>query len=500
VIKQFGRRPFSRLPAHARQAQTSRGGEGMENETIERSGDAAEAMDNIALRDEDGVLDTGYVTLVSAAIADRDILTLRTLVSNLHESDLGDVLQALQTESREALVNLLGDDFDWMALTEVDDTVRDGILEVIPNETIADAVRELDSDDAIDLLEDLDDEDRDEILGRIPFAERVTLQRSLDYPEESAGRHMTNRFIAVPPFWTVGQTIDFMRENDRLPDEFTELYVVDPRFNFLGTVALDRLLRTKRPVEIGDIMGEVAHSVDAEDDQEDVARLFERYNLLSVGVVDDSDRLVGVITIDDIVDIIEEEADEDIKRLAGVGDEEITDSFLYAVRSRFFWLLINLGTAVLASLVISMFDATIEQMVALAVLMPIVASMGGNAGTQTMTVAVRALATRDIETIDTKTFVTREALVGLANGLLFAVVIGLVAIFWFGNVQLGGVIAAAMVINMVSAGLAGILVPLGLERAGADPAIASSVFVTTVTDVVGFFAFLGLAAWWFGLG
>jgi magnesium transporter len=471
----------------------------MEDETIERPDEAAEAA-GTAIRDEDGVLDTGFVVRVSAAIADRDILALRTLVSDLHESDLGDVLQALPPESREALVNLLGDDFDWVALTEVDDAVRDEILEAIPNETIADAVRDLDSDDAIGLLEDLDDEDRDEILERIPFAERVTLQRSLDYPEESAGRRMTNRFIAVPPFWTVGQTIDFMRENDRLPNEFTELYVVDPRFNFLGTVALDKLLRSKRPVEIGAIMGEVAHSVEAEDDQEDVARLFERYNLLSVGVVDDSDRLVGVITIDDIVDIIEEEADEDIKRLAGVGDEEITDTFVEAVRSRFFWLLINLGTAVLASLVIGLFDATIQQMVALAVLMPIVASMGGNAGTQTMTVAVRALATREIETIDTRTFITREALVGLANGLLFAVVIALVAMFWFGSPQLGAVIATAMVINMVSAGLAGILIPLGLERAGADPAIASSVFVTTVTDVVGFFAFLGLAAWWFGLG
>jgi magnesium transporter len=310
---------------------------------------------------------------------------------------------------------------------------------------------------------------------------------------------MTNRFIAVPPFWTVGQTIDFMRENDRLPDEFTELYVVDPRFNFLGTVALDRLLRTKRPVTIGDIMGEVAHSVDAEDDQEDVARVFERYNLLSVGVVDESDRLVGVITIDDIVDIIEEEADEDIKRLAGVGDEEITDSFLFAVRSRFVWLLLNLATAILASFVISLFDATIQEMVALAVLMPIVASMGGNAGTQTMTVAVRALATREIETIDTTTLVSREVLVGLANGIVFAVIIGVVAFFWFGSSQLGGVIAVAMVINLVSAGLAGIAIPLSLDRAGIDPAIASSVFVTTVTDVVGFFAFLGLAAWWFGL-
>ena len=472
----------------------------MENETIEREAVESETAGGTKIRDEDDALDSGFVLRVSEAVEAEEVATLRELVSDLHESDLGDVLQALPAESRDALVRLLGDDFDWIALTEVDDAVRDEILESIPNEAIAEAVRELDSDDAIDLLEDLDDDDRAEILGHIPIAERIAIERSLDFPEESAGRRMTNRFIAVPPFWTVGQTIDFMREHESLPDEFTELYVVDPRFKFLGTVALDRLLRAKRPVTISEIMGEVAHSVDAEDDQEDVARLFERYNLLSVGVVDDSDRLVGVITIDDIVDIIEEEADEDIKRLAGVGDEEITDSFVGAVRSRFFWLLVNLGTAVLASFVIGLFDATIQQMVALAVLMPIVASMGGNAGTQTMTVAVRALATREIETIDTMKFISRETLVGLANGLLFAVVTGLVTYFWFDSAQLGGVIATAMVINMVSAGLAGILIPLGLERAGADPAIASSVFVTTVTDVVGFFAFLWLAAWWFGLG
>ena len=454
----------------------------------------------IAIRDEDGVLDTDFVDRVSVAIGNSDVESVRALVTDLHESDLGDVIQALPPGSREDMIALLGDDFEWLALTEVDDTVRDEILEAVPNETIADAVRELDSDDAIDILEDLDEQDRDEILARIPFAERATLQRSFEYPEDSAGRRMTNRFIAVPPFWTVGQTIDFMRENDRLPDEFYELYVVDLRFNFLGTVALDRLLRTKRPVAIEEIMGEVAHSVNAEDDQEDVARIFERYNLLSVGVVDENDRLVGVITVDDIVDIIEEEADEDIKRLAGVGDEEITDSFVDAVRSRFAWLTVNLITAVLASVIIGLFDATIQQMVALAILMPIVASMGGNAGTQTMTVAVRALATRDIETINTFGLVIRELAVGFANGILFAVIIGLVAFIWFGSGQLGGVIAAAMIINMVSAGLAGILIPLGLEKIGADPAIASTVFVTTVTDVVGFFGFLGLAAWWFGLG
>ncbi len=451
------------------------------------------------LRDDDDALNTAFIQAVASAIAQGDRTRVQGLVGNLHESDLGDVLQALSQDEREDLVGLLGDGFDWAALNEVDDNVRDALLDFLPNSRISQAVQELDSDDAAELLENLDDADTAEILERLPFADRITVKRNLDYPEESAGRRMTTDFIAVPPFWTVGQTIDFMREEEELPDEFTELFVVDPRFSLLGTVALDRLLRAKRPVLISDIMGEIAHSVDVDDDQEDVARIFERYNLLSVGVVEDNDRLVGVITIDDIVDVIEEEADEDIKRLAGVGDEEISDTFVGAVRSRFVWLLVNLGTAIAASIVIGLFDATIEQMVALAILMPIVASMGGNAGTQTMTVAVRALATRDIETTDTLRLIGREGLVGLANGLLFAAVVGLVALIWFENWHLAGVIATAMVVNMVAAGLSGILIPLGLERIGADPAIASSVFVTTVTDIVGFFGFLGLAAWWFGL-
>lgn len=467
----------------------------METETATRP----EPPSGAAIRDDEGTLDSGFVTRVSDAIARRDGEALRELVGDLHESDLGDVLQALDPEAREQLVRLMGADFDWVALTELDDSVRNEILEAIPNDQIASVVRDLDPDDAAEIVAKLDEDDRDEVIAGLPFAERIALEKSLNYPEDTAGRRMTNKFIAVPPFWTVGQTIDFMREDRRLPDEFAEIFVIDPRFCLLGTVALDRLLRSQRPTKIEAIIAEARHSVQVTDDQEDVARLFERYNLLSVGVVDESDRLVGVITVDDIVDIIEQEADEDIRRLAGVGDEEITDSFVSSVRSRFVWLLLNLGTAVLASAVIGLFQAPIEKMVALAVLMPIVASMGGNAGTQTMTVAVRALATRDIETINPLRFITREGLVGLTNGVLFAVIMGIVATLWFSNVQLGFIIGAAMIVNMVAAGLAGILIPLALDRFGADPAVASSVFVTTVTDVVGFFAFLGLAAWWFGL-
>ena len=364
---------------------------------------------------------------------------------------------------------------------------------------VAAGVSELESDDAVYILEDLDAPEQAEILAQMPAADRITLQRSLDYPEESAGRRMTSEFISVPPFWSVGQTIDYMRESEDLPDEFYEIFVVDPGFRLLGTVSLNHLLRAKRPTRVSDIMDETRHVVHAAEDQEEVARMFGHYNLVSAAVVDDSDRLVGIITIDDIVDVIQEEAEEDIRALSGVGDEEISDTVFEIARSRFTWLLVNLGTAILASTVIGLFDGTIEQMVALAVLMPIVASMGGNAGTQTLTVAVRALATRDIGSYNVMRVVMRETFVGFVNGLLFAVIMGIIAAFWFQNSQLGGVIATAMVVNLVMAGLAGILVPLTLDKFGIDPAIASAVFVTTVTDVVGFCAFLGLAAWWFGL-
>jgi magnesium transporter len=465
----------------------------------QRNDESAEPRAPVAIRDQEGALDRAFVERVADAVQRGDEAETRALAGDLHESDLGDVLQALAPDDREGLVRLLGEDFDWTALTEVDEAVRNEILEAIPNAEISEAVRELDPDDAVEILENLDEEDRDEILAGLPFVERAALIRSLDYPEGSAGRLMSNRFVAVPPFWTVGRAIDFMREADELPDEFTELYVVDPRFRLLGTVPLGRLLRSKRPVLIADILGEARHTVHATDDQEDVARLFERYNLLSVGVTDESDRLVGVVTVDDIVDVIEEEAEEDIRRLAGVGDEEISGTVLQAVRSRIVWLVVSLGTTALASFVIGLFGATIEEMVALAILMPIVASMGGNAGTQTMTVAVRALATRDIETIRPLRLVGREALVALVNGVLLALMIGAVTALWFGDAQLGGVLAAAIVINLLVAGLAGILVPLALDRMGVDPAVASGVFVIMFTDTIGFFAFLGLAAWWFGL-
>ena len=454
----------------------------------------------VAPRDDDGNLRPDYVEQVVKALDAGDASALRELVGELHEADAGAVLEALDPELRPRLIALMGADFDFTALTQVDDTVREEILEELPPETVAEGVRDLDSDDAVAILEDLTEEDQAEILDQLPAVERLALKRSLDYPEQSAGRRMQDEFIAVGPDWTVGQTIDYMRETPDLPDRFWEIYVVDADRRLTGVVALDRLLRTKRPVPIKDLFDDDLRPVHATDDQEEVARLFERYDLVSAPVVDDNDRLVGVITFDDIVDVIEEEAEEDIKALGGVsGEEELSDSVWTIVRSRFPWLLANLMCALVSAWVISNFEGSIAKMVALAVLMPVVASMGGNAGTQTMTVTVRALATRELSSANAGRIVRRELLVGLLNGLVFATILGIVAAFWFGVTDLGLVIALAMVTVLSAAALGGILIPLVLTRLGVDPAVSSGPFVTTVTDVVGFLSFLGIATIWFGL-
>ncbi|KQT83538.1 magnesium transporter [Aurantimonas sp. Leaf443] len=452
------------------------------------------------LYNEDGFIAAPFLERVEAAIDSQDAEALRAEIEPLHESELGDILETLEPERRQSLVRLMGEAFDYTALTEVDEAIRLSIVEAMPPEQVAEALRELDSDDAVYILEDLDEDDRRVILEKLPFRERIRLRRSLEYPEESAGRRMQTEFVAVPPYWTVGQTIDYMREDEDLPESFAQVFVVDPTFKLLGTVDLDKILRTKRPTKVEDIMHETRHAIPAEMDQEEAAQIIEQYDLLSAAVVDTNERLVGILTIDDVIDIVQQEAEEDLKRLGGVGDEEISDTVLTATRSRIGWLLVNLMTAFLAASVISFFDETIEKMVALAALMPIVASMGGNAGTQTMTVTVRALATRDIDLYNAGRIIRREVLVGLVNGLTFAILLGIVASFVTSNPQLGGVIACAMIINMIVAALSGIMIPLVLHRFGADPAISSGVFVTTMTDVFGFLSFLGLATWWFGLG
>ncbi|UHS58106.1 magnesium transporter [Agrobacterium vaccinii] len=448
---------------------------------------------------EDGSIRSDFLAMVGAAIADRDVLFLRQNVARLHESELGDLLESIQPDQRHAMVRLLGSDFDMTALTEVDEAIRLDIVEQMPNDQIAAGIGEMDSDDAVYILEDMDREDREDILAQMPFTERVRLLRALDYPESSAGRRMQTEFVAVPPFWTVGQTIDYMREEEELPESFSQIFVVDPTFKLVGTLDLDRLLRSKRLVKVESIMHETNHPIAAEMDQEEAAQLFEQYDLLSAAVVDDNGRLVGVLTIDDVVDVMQEEAEEDLLRLGGVGDEELSDSIAVTSRSRVPWLAVNLITAFMAASVIGLFDATIEQIVALAVLMPIVAGMGGNAGSQTMTVSVRALATKNLDIHNAARIIRREAGVGLLNGALFGCAIGVIAGLWFNDVNLGGIIATAMLINMFAAAIAGIIIPLLLDKFGADPAVSSAVFVTAVTDIVGFFSFLGLATWWFGV-
>ena len=454
-------------------------------------------VQNIAsVSDSEEDLSSAYVRSVTMALAGGDNESVRFQVRDLRPPDQADLIELLEPAKRAPFIQALGADIDYDVFSELDGTVRDQLADELPNAYLAQAATELDSDDAAYFLENLEPQDRQEVLEQLPLPDRAALQRNLEYPEETAGRLMQGEFVSVAPFWNVGQVIDYMRETEELPTTFSEIYVIDPLFKVLGSVNLSHLLRSKRQVPIDEIMRDDISTVDAMADQEDVARQFERYDLYSAPVVDASGRLVGVVTVDDVVEVIQSEADEDIHRLGGVGDESVADNVFNTTQSRFVWLLVNLLTAVLASAVIKMFDASIEQMVALAVLMPIVASMGGNAGTQTMTVAVRALATRNLTAVNASRIVLREVSVGLVNGLLFAFILSIVTVVWFGSGALGLVIAAAMIFNHLAAALAGILVPLTLQRLGQDPAIASSVFVTTITDVVGFFAFLGLATIW----
>jgi magnesium transporter len=453
-----------------------------------------------AFRDDDGAIRSEFLDRVQEAIERRDATVLQALVGELHEADTGDLIEALDGELRPRFVELLGREFDFAALTEVDDTVREEILEEVSSKVIAEGVRDLDSDDAAHIIEDLPAQEQAEILEQMPPPERSAVERILHYPEESAGRRMQTEYIAVPPSWTVGDAIDHLRETADLPDRFFELYVVDEGRKLLGAVALDRLLRTKRPVPVAALMDPDRRRVRATDDQEEVARMFERYNLVAAPVVDEGERLVGVLTHDAIIDVIEEEAEEDIRALGGVTrDEELADSVWDITKGRFNWLLINLATAFMASSVLGLFEGSLEKMVALAVLAPIVASQGGNATTQTMTVAVRALATRELTDANARRVILRELSVGALNGLAFAVITGVAAWAWFKVPGLGIVIGLAMICNLIAAALGGILIPLGLHRLKFDPAVASGPFVTTVTDVVGFFSFLAIATLWFGL-
>ncbi|HEY4136393.1 MAG TPA: magnesium transporter [Alphaproteobacteria bacterium] len=439
------------------------------------------------------------VAVVREALEAGDLARVRDLVLPLHYADLADLIEALEHDERIALLDSIRGELDPDVLPMLEYAVRDEVVEHLGPEEVAAALGEMDTDDAMEVVQTLDAEAREEVLDAVPADERAVLEQGLTYPEESAGRLMQRELVSVPADWTVGQTIDHLRnvaerDDEELPDEFYDIYVVDARTRLVGRVSLSRLLRSKRPVTLQALAETELRSVPVDMDQEEVALLFRQYALASAPVVDQAGRLVGVITVDDIVDIIHEEAEEDILLLGGVSEGDLYEAAIDTAKSRFPWLAVNLATALLAANVIGLFEATIEKVVALAVLMPIVASMGGNAGTQTMTVAVRALATKELSVANALHIVWKEAIVGGINGLLFAVLIGVVAWAWFGDLSIGLVIAAAMTINLLVAGFAGVAIPLALERGGVDPAVASAVFLTTVTDVVGFFAFLGLAS------
>ncbi len=440
-------------------------------------------------------LDRDVFGPVKAAMEAGNAGALALALAPLHPADIADLMEQLSPDDREQFVHLYGSEFDGEILSELDEALREDVVEAMEPAVLAEAVRELETDDVVDLIEDLDAPQTEAVLEALDDDDRVVVEQSLAYPEESAGRLMQRELVVAPEHWNVGQTIDFLRGQDDLPEQFYHVILVDPRMRPSGYVTLGRLMGSPRDMALTAIIEDSFRTIPVLQDEGEVAYAFNQYHLISAPVVDENDRLVGVITIDDAMAILDEEHEEDILRLAGVGEESsLSDRVIETTKRRFPWLAVNLVTSILASLVIAQFDLVIAQFVALAVLMPIVASMGGNAGTQSLTVAVRALATKDLTTGNVWRVIRREAIVGLVNGVIFALVMGVIGVIWFGTPILGVVIGVAMVVNLVVAGLAGVMIPVALERLDIDPALASGAFVTTVTDVVGFFAFLGLAA------
>jgi len=427
------------------------------------------------------------------AISSSDADRIAELFEPMHSADIADTLEQMDDAQRREVIWLAPHVVDGDVLSDMDEGVREDMLEYLPQEVLSNAVRDLESDDVVDLLEDLEEEQQEAILEVLEEADRVAVEQSLSYPEETAGRLMQREVVWVPEHWTVGNTIDQLRSTEDLPDQFYHVVLVDPSMTPIGQVTLGRLMSSKRSTKLTEIAEETFQVIPVTQHEDDVAYAFNQYHLISAPVVDEDERLIGVITIDDAMIVLDEVHEEDIMRLAGVGEGSLADRVLETTKQRFPWLAVNLVTAILASLVIAQFEEAIGQLVALAVLMPIVASMGGNAGTQSLTVAVRAIATKDLTGSNVWRVIRREVLVGLVNGIGFALVMGGVGWIWFGSFDLAYVIAAAMVINLVVAGLAGTVIPVLLERMDIDPALASGAFVTTVTDVVGFFAFLGLA-------
>ena len=429
------------------------------------------------------------------AINKKNRISLKKLIEPLHPADQADMLERLSNEKLNIFLTILGRSLDPEVLVYLDHNVQEKVFNILGPKVLAKAIPELHSDDAVEILQELEEKDRNVVIKQLPKADRILVEEALSYPEYSAGRLMQREFLAFPGNWTIGQTIDHMRANPQdEEDSFYSIYIVDPAHRLMGVISLSKLLSAKRPVRLNDLMELKPRNVNVETDQEEVALLFQQYGLVNMPVVDNADRLLGVIIVDDIVDVINEEAEEDLQGLTGVSDLSITSSFLETAKGRFSWLILNMFTAVLASSVIGLFQEEIEKLVALAVLMPIVASMGGNAGTQTVTVAVRALATRQLNYSNLQKFVLKETWVGMINGFLFALLSIVLAYLWFGDKEIAIIMGLAMIANLLFAGVLGTLIPLTLEKFKIDPAISSSVFLTTATDVIGFFTFLGLSA------
>ncbi len=446
-------------------------------------------------QDDDAyVLSRELVETILEVVAQNDQPRLLQLIEPFHAADIADILEQIGKTERQKFLTLLDMDLVGEVLSELDEGLREEVIEQLPNKVLADAIRDLETDDVVDLIEDMEEPQQELVLDALEDGDRVAVEQSLLYPEDSAGRLMQRELVMAPTHWDVGRAIDYLREESDLPEQFYYVMIVDPRMRPVGKVSLSLLMSSERDVALTSIMEDDFRTIPVLQSEEDVAYAFNQYHMVSAPVVDADERLVGVITIDDAMAVLEENAEEDIMRLAGLGDESLTDRVIATTRQRFPWLAVNLATSIMASFVIAQFASTIQAIVALAVLMPIVASMGGNAGTQSLTVAVRGIATKDLTGSNVWRVIRREALVGLANGVIFAVIIGLVGLYWFDSPMLGVVLALAMIANMLVAGLAGILIPIWLEKLDIDPALASGAFVTTVTDIVGFFSFLGLAA------
>ena len=438
-----------------------------------------------------------YIKVVTDKIANNDAEFISNSFKEIHPADAADIIEHLEQENREKLIKLNNFRINPEVFVELNESVQSEIIKYLSKESIVYILKNLESDDAIKILENIDEKNKNEILESLPPKDRFVLLESLSYPEDSAARIMQREFTAIPSNWSVGQTIDYLRENKDLPDEFLEIFIVDNEFKPIGTVSSSKVLRTARETKMLSIMSESQLSIPVDMDREEVGHLFENYNLNSACVVDRNNKLVGMITSDDVLTVLKEEAEEDVLRLAGVGDEQITDGVIKKTKRRFSWLLLNLFTAVIASVVIGFFQEDIQKVVALAVLMPIVASMGGNAGMQTLAVTVRTIATNELTKNNFAQNIIKEFSIGILNGIIFAIISAIIVQLWFKDITLSLIISISMVLNMIVAGLFGILVPISLKKFKIDPAIASSVFVTTITDVIGFLSFLGVGAYFF---